>query len=145
MDADQIESLVVAKKGGLPVCPCMPGCTKDHKHMFVYDYTKNYRNQIDQRPGEYLEVNWKIVNDAMEKERQEKARASFFDRTMMTMRSVLGQKRRNQFGVCEFGNLQTPINLETSQDVSSFQDDKFEFKYENIDPKTQLKYKEAGE
>lgn len=142
-----IESLDVAKKAKfLPVVGCMPNCTKNHKHVFDYNYKMNYRDPIDQRPGEYKEINWKIVNDRMQRIEEEKARADFFDKTMITLRTVFGKKKRDENGVCEFGFHQTPIDLQTDMKVKSdFQDEKFQFQYENIDPKTQLKFKEAGE
>ena len=38
--------------------------------------------------------------------------------------------------VCEFGSLQTPINLETGMKVHNFNDYIFNFQYEKIDPNT---------
>jgi hypothetical protein len=33
------------------VTKCGPSCQKDHMHRFEYDYTKNYKDHISQRPG----------------------------------------------------------------------------------------------
>jgi len=68
----------------------MPGCKKNHAHSFDYDYTRNYRDPIDQRPGEYKEINWKIVNDRLQKIEEEKSRANFFEKTMINLRTVFG-------------------------------------------------------
>ena len=46
----------------LPVVGCMPGCTHQHEHNFDYDYSKNYLNALNQRPGEFAEYNWLAAN-----------------------------------------------------------------------------------
>jgi hypothetical protein len=30
---------------------CSPNCTKDHHHNYLWDYTKNIKDDIDERPG----------------------------------------------------------------------------------------------
>jgi len=46
----------------LPVVGCMPGCTHKHGHNFDYDYSKNYKDALNQRPGEFSEYNWLAAN-----------------------------------------------------------------------------------
>ena len=36
---------------------CVPNCVKKHKHNFMYDYSKTYKDPIYQRPGECHEIN----------------------------------------------------------------------------------------
>lgn len=35
----------------------MPNCVKKHKHNFMYDYKKCYKDPLYQRPGECHEIN----------------------------------------------------------------------------------------
>lgn len=98
------------KKDELPVCGCMPGCTKDHKHTFDYDYDKNYLDALNKRPGEFAEYNWMAAN---------------YKWLTASSRGV----------VCD-GDAQTPINLETGIEIKEdFQDKAFEVEYKDIDPK----------
>ena len=30
---------------------CCPNCIKDHPHNYLWDYSKNQNDQIDERPG----------------------------------------------------------------------------------------------
>lgn len=93
----------------------MPGCTKHHWHDFDYDYTKNYKDALNKRPGEFAEYNWMAAN------------YNWLDE---------GSK-----GVVCDGDSQTPINLETGLEIKEdFQDKVFEVEYKDIDPKKQLKY-----
>ena len=46
----------------LPVVGCMPGCTHKHEHGYDYDFSKNYEDALNQRPGEFAEYNWLAAN-----------------------------------------------------------------------------------
>ena len=50
----------------MPNVGCMPGCTKTTCGKKVcehdYDYSKNYMNALNQRPGEFAEYNWLAAN-----------------------------------------------------------------------------------
>lgn len=47
----------------LPVVGCMPGCKKGCNPCTPdYDYSKNYLNALNQRPGEFAEYNWLASN-----------------------------------------------------------------------------------
>lgn len=98
----------------MPVVGCMPGCTKTtcglKKCNHDYDYSKNYTNALNQRPGEFAEYNWLAANYHL-------------------------LQQENKGVVCD-GIKQTPINLETGTPIlENFEDDVFEFRYANIDPK----------
>ena len=88
----------------------MPGCTLDHVHNFDYDYTKNYKDALNQRPGQFAEYNWLAANYQW-----------------------LNDESRGV--VCD-GDKQAPINLETGMRIlDNFQDLDFRFKYKDINPK----------
>ena len=36
---------------------CVPNCVKKHNHTFQYDYSKCYKDNISERPGECFEEN----------------------------------------------------------------------------------------
>jgi hypothetical protein len=41
----------------------MPGCTHDHVECeFDYDYSKNFLDALNKRPGEFVEYNWMAAN-----------------------------------------------------------------------------------
>ena len=126
------------KQSWLPVCGCMPGCTKNHICFFDYDYTKDYLDPLDERPGEYKEINHQIAAARANKEEP-----GALEKAKLWLKKVFGKDEGTS--VCEFGDLQTPINLDTRDQLHDFDDDVFSFEYENIDPKSQIKYKEAGE
>lgn len=42
---------------GMPIVWCMPNCTKDHRHMFEQDFSKNCYDPIDDRPGYFKSFN----------------------------------------------------------------------------------------
>ena len=97
----------------------MPGCTKDHVHNFDYDFTKNYRDALNKRPGEFAEYNWMAANYYLLNEAQK--------------------------GIVCDGFLQTPINLDTDMPISEeFKDYDFDFRYNVIDPRKQTKYNQQG-
>lgn len=107
----------------MPVVGCMPGCTKTtcgmKKCNHDYDYSKNYMNALNQRPGEFAEYNWLAANY-----------------------HLLQQEKKGV--VCD-GIKQTPINLETSVPIlENFEDNAFQFKYADIDAQKQLKYNQKG-
>jgi|TARA_B110000305_G_C19383822_1_gene611090 hypothetical protein len=98
----------------------MPGCTHNHKHEFDYDYTKNYMDALNRRPGEFVEYNWMAANYYLLNEGK-------------------------QGVVCE-GILQTPINLETSIPITKeFKDYNFEFQYAELDARKQVKFNQKGQ
>ena len=35
---------------------CTPNCVKKHQHKFMYDYTKSYKDPLEQRPGEIFDL-----------------------------------------------------------------------------------------
>ena len=86
----------------LPIVGCMPGCNHEHQHKFDYDYSKNYRDALNQRPGEFAEYNWLAANFYL-------------------------LQKENKGVVCD-GIKQTPINLETKLPLlESFDDSDFKF------------------
>jgi len=89
----------------------MPGCTHDHVECdFDYDYSKNFLDALNKRPGEFVEYNWMAAN--------------FY---------LLDESKT---GVVHDGILQTPINLDTGTPINtSFKDSVFDFKYNTIDPR----------
>lgn len=111
---------VCAWKGGLPLVGCMPGCTHDHVACdYDYDYTKNFLDALNKRPGEFVEYNWMAAN--------------FY---------LLEDGKKDT--VCD-GILQTPINLDTGIPISKFKDTPFDFKYNTIDPRKQVKFNQKGQ
>ena len=125
-------SAVQRKSSGLPVVACMPGCTKDHKHVFEYDYTKNHCDPIDERPGYFKEFNWELVDKTIKLEKNQASNSIVkFDTTGAS------------YDLSSFGREGTPINLDTSIKIlEDFQDNAFKVKYAKIDAKSQTKYKE---
>lgn len=86
---------IVMSKGegkGIPVVGCMPGCTGTtcglQECNFDYDYSKNFKDALNRRPGEFVEYNWMAANYYL-------------------------LQQEKQGVVCD-GILQTPINLDTS-------------------------------
>lgn len=116
----QVQRMSSGEKVGLPVVGCMPGCTIDHEHNFDYDYSKNYKDAMNRRPGEFVEYNWMAYN---------------YNHLSDDSKAI----------VCD-GNNQTPINLDTNIPISKeFKDYSFEFQYNTIDPKTQVKFNQKGQ
>jgi len=66
---DNLQPMIMKNKYGLPQVGCMPGCTKDHKHTFEYDYTKNHWDPMDDRPGYFKDFNWELVNKTIDYEK----------------------------------------------------------------------------
>lgn len=105
---------------GVPVVGCMPGCTLDHEHNFDYDYSKNYKDALNRRPGEFVEYNWMAANYYL--------------------------LQQEQKGIVSDGILQTPINLDTHMEIcEQFKDFVFDFKYNTIDARSQVKYNQKGQ
>lgn len=91
---------------------CGPSCQTDHMHRFEYDFTKNYKDHISQRPGIDFVLDPKI--DVEEKKALDRGHA------------------------CDFGRKQTPINLSTKMPVlKDFKDKEFSFHYNEINQKAQ--------
>ena len=44
-------------KSGLPIVGCMPGCSKDHRHAYEQDFSKNIWDPIEERPGYFKDFN----------------------------------------------------------------------------------------
>lgn len=75
---------------------------------YDYDYSKNYKDPESERPGEFQGIDWDKVNETMKKDG----------------------------AVCEWGQKQTPINLDTKIDIlEGFQDSAFKFSYDWMVPK----------
>ena len=35
---------------------CVPNCVKKHKHNFTYDYSKSFKDPLEERPGECFDL-----------------------------------------------------------------------------------------
>lgn len=87
-----------------------PSYTSDPKLGFEYDFTKNYKDPLHERPGIDFALGAKY----------EKEMKKALDRSLP----------------CEFGSKQTPIDLSTKIPVlRGFKDKQFKFHYEPINPK----------
>lgn len=119
----QMPRMSQGENAGMPIVGCMPGCTKNcNPHNFDYDYTKNYKDALNKRPGEFAEYNWMAANYYL-----------------------LQEENKTGNVVCD-GELQTPINLDTNMPIQKdFKDFNFDFQYNVIDPKEQVKFNQVGQ
>lgn len=59
----QVPRMSQGENAGMPIVGCMPGCTKGCKPCNPdYDYSKNYLDALNKRPGEFAEYNWMAAN-----------------------------------------------------------------------------------
>jgi hypothetical protein len=96
---------------------CSPNCTKKHTHNFLWDYEKNYKNDIDERPG-----------------------------VCFLLEMPVDAKDTDTDNMNYTGIIQSPINLDSTLEIiEDFQDEEFKFNYETIDPKASYKFNQQIE
>jgi hypothetical protein len=99
---------------------CSPNCLHKHDHNYLYDYSKNLYDPLNQRPGIDFYLTPKIT--------------------------VEQAKQPLDPNMGEFGYDQTPIDLSTKMPVAhSFKDKAFEFNYDPLSQKEQMKFNETGD
>jgi len=116
----KIEDAIETTTQKIPHAPlfCTPNCQHKHFHNNQYDYSKNYTDPYEERPG-----------------------VDFLCDVKKT--PLAGLDLKNVVG--ETGCKQTPINLDTGLEISNFKDDEFRFNYEKINPAKATKFNEAGD
>lgn len=86
---------------------CGPSCQEDHIHNFEYDFTKNFNDPVNKRPGIDFILDPKIKVE---------------------------MKKGVDPSLVEFGKKQTPINLSSQMEIKEdFQDKEFEFAYDTVE------------
>ena len=90
-------------------------------HMFDYDYSKNFNDPLQERPGIDFVIEPKFKVEAA--------------------------KITDPSQVCEFGKKQTPIDLSSQMEVlKGFQDKEFQFNYDTLESvQQQLKFNETAD